>query len=209
MKSFCRKSAVLLVSIASLAAGFAAAAAPANARTGIDTGDMASDGVRYFAYMNVNHVPVVLDTWERKVNRIRGAKSCLPSDIGGSRVLLSCFKSDENGPIQKTASVRGGKAKTIHGGKGSSWYRIGRFWLEGNPPCGSGGCTAGRAYLNWRTGKRGQRPGIPDYYESVDLDHRHLSIDRPDFVPAGHDSSTPICWDDDVVVTERQAPDAG
>ena len=203
MKPVTRKSLSLLIVLASIAAGLFAAT-PANAARAINSALMATDGARYFAYMTPKRVPVVLDTWTGKVNRITGAKGCQPLDVGGSRVLLSCGKADGNHMKEtRTASARGGKAVRTPRGKTGYWFAIGKYWLEGNNPCtGTGGCLGGRAYLNWRTGKNGYPGGELTDWSRADLDRRRLLYISPEFIPAGFASSWKLCWDGDVMVTD-------
>ena len=135
MKLVIRKSAVLLASLGLLVVTGSQAATTAGASPAINTAPMASDGVRYFAYMTPKRIPVVLDTWRRETNLIRNAKGCQPLDVGGTRVLLTCGKADkEHMRTTKTASARGGKARRLPHNKSGFWNSIGRYWVEGNAP---------------------------------------------------------------------------
>lgn len=205
MELVSRKFLVLLLSLGLLGAGSLLSAAPANAARAIDSAAMASDGVRYFAYMTPNRVPVVLDTWRRETNRITGAKGCRPLDVGGSRVLLTCGKPDENYMrITRTASARGGRAVRVVRGKTGYWFAIGKYWLEGNNPCtGTGGCLGGRAYLNWRNGTSGHISGIPGDFDRANLNRKRLAYEKPPFIPAGFADSWKVCWAGNVFVTDR------
>ena len=62
MKLAIRTTAVLLASLGLLVVAGSRAAATAGAAPAINTAPMASDGVRYFAYMTPRRIPVVLDT---------------------------------------------------------------------------------------------------------------------------------------------------
>jgi hypothetical protein len=204
MKLFSRKPATLLLGFMIFAAGFFALASPATAGRAIDTAPMASDGVRYFAYLTPKRVPAVLDTWRQETNLISNARGCQPLDVGGSRVLLTCGRADSDSMrITKTASARGGKAVRVPNGKSGFWYSIGRYWLEGNPPCtGTGGCLGGRAYLNWRTGKRGNPQGIPGDFDRANLNRKRIAYQAPPFVPASHVKGFQVCWAGNVFVTD-------
>jgi len=207
MKLVTRKSVTLLVLFLSLGAGLfasSASAAPVDAARAINSNPMATDGVRYFAYQTPKRVPVVLDTWTGKTNLITGAKGCQPLDVGGSRVLLTCGKADENFmKITKTASARGGKAIRTPRAKTGYWFAIGKYWLEGNNPCtGTGGCLGGRSYLNWRTGKNGYPGGELTDWSRADLDRKRLLYISPEFIPAGFANSWKLCWDENVMVTD-------
>ena len=86
---------------------------------------MASDGVRYFAYLTPKRAVVVLDTFKHETDLIRGAR--LPA-AGCWRlgVLLRCGKidSDHMGST-KTASARGARSG-FSAQQGGYWYSIGR-----------------------------------------------------------------------------------
>lgn len=205
MNQVIRRTAVLLLSLGLLGAGALGLASTANAARAIDSAPMASDGVRYFAYLTPKGVPAVLDTWTEKTNLIRGAKDCQPLDIGGGRVLLTCGKADKDHMrITRTASARGGMARKLPHNKSGFWFSIGKYWVEGNVPCtGTGGCLGGRAYVNWRTGAIDSPGGIPDDFDRANLDRVKLRYQSPPFVPAGFENSWKVCWNGDVFVTDN------
>ncbi|HMT05592.1 MAG: hypothetical protein KDB48_03105 [Solirubrobacterales bacterium] len=204
MKLAIRTTAVLLASLGLLVVAGSRAAATAGAAPAINTAPMASDGVRYFAYMTPRRIPVVLDTWRRETNPIRNAKGCQPLDVGGSRVLLTCGKADkEHMRTTKTASARGGKARRLPHNKSGFWNSIGRYWVEGNAPCtGTGGCLAGRVYVNWRTGKIDSPKGIPGNFDEANLERPKLRYRSPAFIPAGFANTWKVCWAGEIVVTD-------
>ncbi len=204
MKQVIRRSAVLLFTLGLLGAGISGLAASANAARAIDTAPMASDGVRYFAYLTPKGVPAVLDTWTGKTNLISGARNCQPLDVGGGRVLLTCGKADKNFMrTTKTASARGGKARKLPHNKYGFWNSIGKYWVEGGVPCtGTGGCLGGHNYVNWRTGRIGSPKGIPGDFDDANLDRPRLHYKSPPFVPAGFENSWKVCWAGGVVVTD-------
>lgn len=204
MKQVIRRSAVLLFSLGLLGAGMLGLASTANAARAIDSAPMASDGVRYFAYLTPKGVPAVLDTWTQKTNLIRGAKDCQPLDVGGGRVLLTCGKADKDHMrLTRTASARGGKARKLPHNKYGFWYSIGKYWVEGGVPCtGTGGCLGGRNYVNWRTGRIGTVGGELTDWSRADLDRPRLLYIGPKFIPAGFANSWKLCWDEQTMVTD-------
>ncbi len=205
MKQVIHRSTVLLFSLCLMGIGLLGFTSTANAARAIDSAPMASDGVRYFAYLTPKRAVVVLDTFKHETNLIRGARNCRPLDVGGSRVLLRCGKIDsDHMGVTKTASARGGKVRLLPHNKSGYWYSIGKYWVEGGVPCtGTGGCLGGRAYVNWRTGQIDSPGGIPDDFDRANLDRVNLGYRKPPFVPAGAEFNWKVCWNGDVFVTDN------
>lgn len=75
MKQVIHRSTVLLFSLCLMGIGLLGFTSTANAARAIDSAPMASDGVRYFAYLTPKRAVVVLDTFKHETNLIRGART--------------------------------------------------------------------------------------------------------------------------------------